>query len=70
MRAPGGHLIQPAHPAEVLRAVTLKVSKFQAYMPAHPPVSAFPENFVNLNVLRGTRATFAHVENERLVLVI
>ena len=50
--------------------MTLKVSKFQVCMPARPPVSALLGNFVNLNVLRDTRATFAHVENERLVLVI
>lgn len=30
-----------------------------------PPGSAFLGHFVNLNVLQGTPAAFAHVENER-----
>ena len=54
----------------MFRALILKVSKFKVCAPAHPPGSAFLGNSVNLNVLRGTEATFAHVENERLVLVI
>lgn len=54
----------------MFRALTRKVSKFKVCVAAHPPVSVFLGNSVNLNVLRGTVATFAHVENERLVLVI